>query len=508
MAAPRVGRFSPSACSALIDMGLELAVTSTFGLVLAVQTLLSFAAYAETRPPAASAAPPKSAGVSAVLKIDPRTITDPGTPVGPGVKKTPLLQLSLPATTDSLGNLVAPERQLMIELPSRSAAPAAGVAADIPISIGIQGGGSIKSAHVPSAADRPLPNLLKLDPNFAATPARGMVVTITPDQQPVAPQPPQVPASSSTSFLDENSGLTDCQIPFEALRARSPNCQNRVSLAGRRCEQYSPSQFPEVVSINTGSQLCSGTLISNTWVITAAHCFGGNAPASSQARLQNGDWTIPLAALAQTHIYLENAVTLSNKADQTRTTTKVVGYRNYGGLNSAPPFIGDIALVELSSPFPDSAVQPAMLAQRGDFNQAVTLAGFGYSNAEGGTFDQFNVTWPITTGRPSTVGQFSFDPSAGNTGKDAFCEGDSGGPVFAGRYRGCKTGDRPPERRPRLLQGLISYLAPGDLGTGNAATRRANACMSSNLMAMQDLTNADTRRWICTTTSNAAGNCR
>jgi hypothetical protein len=139
-------------------------------------------------------------------------------------------------------------------------------------------------------------------------------------------------------------------------------------------------------------------------VITAAHCFGGNAPASSQARLQNGDWTIPPAALAQTHIYLENAVTLPNKADQTRTTTKVVGYRNYGGLNSAPPFVGDIALVELSSPFPDNAVQPAMLAQRGDFNQAVTLAGFGYSNADGGTFDQFNVTWPITTGRPSTVG--------------------------------------------------------------------------------------------------------
>jgi Trypsin len=502
MVAPGVGRVSPSACLALIGMGLGLAVLSTFGLILAVQALLPFAAYAETRPPAPKAAVPKSAGFSAVLDIDRSTVTNPGTPVGPGVKNPPLLQLSLPATTDSLGKLITPERKLTIELPL---APAAGVIADIPLSIGIQNGGSIKSAHVPSVTDKPSPNLLNLDPNSVVTSARGMVVTIAPDQQPAAPPPPAAPAS----FLDADSGLTDCQIPFEALKTRSPACQNRVSLAGRRCEQYSPSQFPEVVSINTGSQLCSGTLISKTWVITAAHCFGGNAPASTQVRLQSGDWTIPPAALAQTHVYLDNAVTLSNKADQTRNITKVVGYRNYGGLDSAPPFVGDIALVELSNPFPDSAVQPATLAQRGDFNQAVTLAGFGYSNADGGTLDQFNVTWPISTGKPSTAGQFSFDPSASKTGKDAFCEGDSGGPVFAGRYRGCKGGDRPPEQRPRLLQGLMSYLAPGDLvGTGNAATRHANACMSSNLMAMQDLTNADTRRWICTTTSNAAGNCR
>jgi Trypsin len=502
MAVPGVGKVSPSASSALIGMGLALAVTSTSGLVLSVPALLSLAAYAETRPPAPKAAPPKSAEFSAFLEIDRSTITNPGTPVGPGVKDPPQLQLSLPATTDYLGKLIAPERKLTIELPST---PAAGVTADIPLSIGIQGGGSIKSAHVPSATDKPPLNLLNLDPSSAVTPAHGMVVTITPDQQPV---PPAAPGSAPTSFLDEDSGLTDCQIPFDALRARSPSCQNRVSLAGRRCEQYSPSQFPEVVSINTGSQLCSGTLISNTWVITAAHCFGGNAPANSQVRLQNGDWTIPPAALAQTQIYLDNAVTLSNKADQTRNITKVVGYRNYGGLDSAPPLVGDIALVELSSPFPDRAVQPAMLAQREDFSQAVTLAGFGYSNADGGTLDQFNVTWPISTGKPSAAGQFSFDPSASKTGKDAFCEGDSGGPVFAGRYRGCKAGDRSPERRPRLLQGLMSYLVPGDQGTGNAATRHANACMSSNVMAMQDLTNADTRRWICITTSNAAGNCR
>jgi hypothetical protein len=96
------------------------------------------------------------------------------------------------------------------------------------------------------------------------------------------------------------------------------------------------------------------------------------------------------------------------------------------------------------------------------------------------------------------AGQIRYSIPKAETVRSGFCSGDSGGPVFAGRYRGCKPSDIVPERRPHLLQGTISYSYPT---TGEGATgeqRNFSACRNSDLpMVMQDITMPERHRWIC-----------
>jgi hypothetical protein len=85
------------------------------------------------------------------------------------------------------------------------------------------------------------------------------------------------------------------------------------------------------------------------------------------------------------------------------------GAKNPESADSEPPFSNDIALVHLASPFPSTAMQPALLATEKDFSSSTTLAGYGYSNAEGGIFGQFALTWPVVPVERK-AGELSFSP--------------------------------------------------------------------------------------------------
>jgi Trypsin len=313
--------------------------------------------------------------------------------------------------------------------------------------------------------------------------------------------------ASPLNFMDLDSGLRDCDIPFDKLKIKSPFCKKASYTNGRRCERYSHSQFPEVVRVTVinanGSQdICSGTMIAADWVITAAHCFVGN---TAMAERKDLNWTpsIPDSLFVKTLVEANNAKMLPGD-QQRRIADRVIVYGQYGGQKSR--YQNDITLVHLPNPYPSESMQPAILANENQFSSFTTLAGYGYSNADGGIFGQFGLTWPVPIER--NAGELSFSPQNGGKIKSGFCQGDSGGPVFAGRYRGCKPIDAAPESRPRLLEGSISFNDLGKPDGTSEAQRASAACRNADEMAMQDLTISSRRQWICHITGNSAGGCK
>jgi trypsin len=183
----------------------------------------------------------------------------------------------------------------------------------------------------------------------------------------------------------------------------------------------SPGEYPAVAEITFGPFLCTGTLITPNWVLTAGHC----------SNITAGTVASPASWPPQLINVRVGGVTQSD--GERLGVSRVVMHPDYL-LTSGY----DISLLQLSS---NSTMAPTQVAGAGErsiwtADTMETIVGWGVTSEGGSPPDRLQEAQvPITTD-PYCAGVYSdFDPQtmvcAGfpQGGVDT-CQGDSGGPMF------------------------------------------------------------------------------
>ena len=177
----------------------------------------------------------------------------------------------------------------------------------------------------------------------------------------------------------------------------------------------------QVLLLINDRSLCGGSLISRTWIITAAHCMKDASAAGVKA------WA--------------GISALSERSEQNRLpATRLIVHPQY----DATTLANDVALIELSSPWVPSAGQrvislpvaqdPATWPAAGT---AATVSGWGYLGSKGPSSTVLHrAPVHVLSAPDGTCGSYgpSYRPGnhlcAGeNAGGFDTCQGDSGGPL-------------------------------------------------------------------------------
>lgn len=166
-------------------------------------------------------------------------------------------------------------------------------------------------------------------------------------------------------------------------------------------------QFPTTVAIQAGGGLCTGTLITPDWVLTAAHCIQGVS-----------------AGTVRVHF---GTVNLGQSNGVMRTPSALYPHPMFSQ-NALGKH--DIGLIKLSQPVSDLPMVPVNLVrEKAPVGIKVTMVGFGVTDS--GTSGVQYVVEQTSVACSSFAGSnddlLCFSQVSGK-GK---CQGDSGGPSFA-----------------------------------------------------------------------------
>lgn len=169
-------------------------------------------------------------------------------------------------------------------------------------------------------------------------------------------------------------------------------------------------QFPSVVALSAGGGLCTATLITPDWVLTAAHCIQGVSATS--VRVMFG------------------TIDINKSTGVMRGAAQVIPHPMFS-INALGKH--DIGLIKLAAPVTDVTPIPVNLVkEKAPVGIHVTMVGFG-TTASGGTgptgvqmmVEQTSIACNSFAGSDNDLLCFS---QVSGKGK---CQGDSGGPSFA-----------------------------------------------------------------------------